>query len=340
MAWRAGEPAAVPEGPRVSEEVRLARAGAAAAAAAAPAEAAAGSGSGLRGVVGMSVLGVVYLDRAARESGDAELLGLLANQAAVALQNAQLYQMATVDALTGLYERRFLEQWLGRELRSALRSGQPLSLVMLDLDRFKQINDAAGRLVGDKALALVGKVLREATRDSDLAARYGGDELRLVLPNTPADGAAAVCERVLRLLEDATVEGPNGPVSVRVSIGCASLPASAFAPGEIPRPVPPEYFARWAGRWWPRPTKASTRPSGPAATARAWRSRWTGPRSARSSWSAGPEAAALRRRNGPGGARPTPPAARPGGRRGLPAARGRACRRPTPRPRARSRPRT
>jgi diguanylate cyclase (GGDEF)-like protein len=193
--------------------------------------------------VGESVLGVVYLDRAARRDGDAELLGLLANQAAVALQNAQLYQMATVDPLTGLYVRRFLEQWLGRELRSALRSEQPLSLVMLDLDRFKQINDAAGHIVGDKALALVGKVLREATRDSDLAARYGGDELTLVLPNTPAEGAAAVCERVLRLLDDASVEGPNGPVSVRVSIGCASLPGSAFGASEIPRPVPPEYFS-------------------------------------------------------------------------------------------------
>jgi len=193
--------------------------------------------------VGESVLGVVYLDRAARDGGDAELMGLLANQAAVAIQNAQLYQMATVDPLTGLYVRRFLEQWLCRELRSALRSGQPLSLVMLDLDQFKQINDAAGHVVGDKALALVGKVLREATRSSDVAARYGGDELTLVLPGTPAEGAAAVCDRVLRMLDDAAVEGPNGPVSVRVSVGCATLSGSSFAAEEIPRPVTQEYFA-------------------------------------------------------------------------------------------------
>jgi len=192
--------------------------------------------------VGGTATGVVYLDRAAEREGDAELLGLLANQAAVAIQNAHLYEMATVDPLTGVHVRRFLEQWLTRELSSALRSSRPLSLVMLDVDRFKQINDTAGHVAGDRALALVGSVLRQATRDADVVARYGGDEFTLVLPGTGGEGASAVCERVLRLLEGASVDGPGGPVPARASLGHTTLVAPSFSPEEIPRPIPHEYF--------------------------------------------------------------------------------------------------
>jgi diguanylate cyclase (GGDEF)-like protein len=147
-----------------------------------------------------------------------------------------------VDPLTGLYVRRFLEQCLDRELRTALRSPQPVAVVMLDIDRLRQVNDTAGHATGDRALALVGALLRQTARGNDVAARYGGDELALVLPNTGPDGAAILCKRLLGVMGGAQVEGPDGPVSVKVSLGYACLEPAAFAPTGIARPVRPEYF--------------------------------------------------------------------------------------------------
>jgi two-component system, cell cycle response regulator len=197
--------------------------------------------------VGGVVMGAVYIDRPARNEGDAELLGLLANQAAVAIHNAQLYEMAMVDPLTGVYARRLLEQWLLRELRNALRSRQPLSLAMLDLDRFKRINDTTGHVAGDKALAIVGQVLRRATRTTDVAARYGGDEFTLLLPGTEAEGAATLCNRILRMLDGTSVDGAAGPVPVRLSAGCVTLAPATFRPEEIPPSIPPAYFVALGG---------------------------------------------------------------------------------------------
>lgn len=84
-----------------------------------------------------------------------------------------MYEMAALDPLTGVYTRRFFEQRMLRELRTAFRSQQPLALLMLDLDHLKQINDVAGHLVGDQALRIFGQVLRQTTRSNDIVGRYG-----------------------------------------------------------------------------------------------------------------------------------------------------------------------
>jgi two-component system cell cycle response regulator len=177
-----------------------------------------------------------------------ELLHLFANQAAVAIQNAQLYEMATFDPLTRVYVRRFFEQCLIRELRSAFRLLQPLILLMLDVDSLKSINDLAGHLVGDQALATFGQVLHQATRGSDIVGRYGGDEFTILLPQTDLSGAILVAERFLSLLHAKSVAGPQGPLQLQSSIGLSQLEPQSFNPDEIPRPIPMAYFQSVAQR--------------------------------------------------------------------------------------------
>lgn len=196
--------------------------------------------------VGQLTLGVIYLDRPALAARDVELLQIFANQAAVAIQNSQLYEMATLDPLTGVYVRRFLEQWLQRDLRSAFRSRQPISLLMLDLDHFKQINDLGGHLAGDQALASVGKVLRQATRGTDVVGRYGGDEFAIILPQTTTEGAEIVGRRILEMLKSKSVAAPNGDLSLYGSIGVSDLHPHDFSTDSLPRPIPNVYFQKMA----------------------------------------------------------------------------------------------
>jgi len=192
--------------------------------------------------VGELTLGVIYLDRPIVLERDLELLSIFSNQAAVAIQNAQLYEMATLDPLTGVYVRRFFKKALIREIRTAFRSQTPLVLLMTDVDGLKRINDTAGHLAGDQALAIMGKVLRQATRSTDLAGRYGGDEFAIVLPQTRSEDAERVGQRILNFLQDQSVSGSNGDLPLRSSVGLSVLVPHTFAPADIPRPVPHAYF--------------------------------------------------------------------------------------------------
>ena len=114
-------------------------------------------------IVGDFTLGIIYVDKKINNKEDYELLYIFSNQAAVAIHNARLYEMATIDQLTGIYVRRFFEQCLLRELRTSFRLRQPISLIMLDMDDFKKINDTAGHMTGDQALTIMGNVLKKAT---------------------------------------------------------------------------------------------------------------------------------------------------------------------------------
>jgi diguanylate cyclase (GGDEF)-like protein len=130
------------------------------------------------------------------------------------------------DPLTGLYNRRFFRSSFEREVRRGQRYGAMLSLIMLDLDGFKRVNDEYGHLFGDLVLRRVAKLVRRAIREPDTASRYGGEEFAVVLPETDRLGAYAVAERIRRRVESAFAERPTGGRSVAMTIsgGIASYP--------------------------------------------------------------------------------------------------------------------
>ena len=138
--------------------------------------------------------------------------------------NADLKLLANTDALTGLANRRRFMKALDQEVERAQRYARPLSLVLLDLDNFKKVNDTHGHAAGDDVLRAAAEVLRSVCRDLDLAARLGGEELALLLPETDAAGAGTVAERVRKRMEATShLSAVGGTFSVTASIGVASL---------------------------------------------------------------------------------------------------------------------
>jgi diguanylate cyclase (GGDEF)-like protein len=155
-------------------------------------------------------------------------LRLLLEPSAVALDNALALQRAealsVTDELTRLSNSRYLNQVLRRETKRSVRSGSPLSLLFLDLDSFKQVNDQHGHLVGSQVLIEAAAVIRDCARETDVVARFGGDEFTLLLPDTDTEGAVQVAERIRDRLRASRFLSSDG-LSVRqtVSIGVATL---------------------------------------------------------------------------------------------------------------------
>jgi len=141
----------------------------------------------------------------------------------------ELERLSVTDALTKLYNRRHLMETLTIELQRCRRHKRVLSVIMADVDEFKKYNDEFGHLAGDQVLVQVASVLRESTRDVDCVARYGGEEFLLVLPETPAEGAGQVSERI----RDHLAETKFAVGQITVSIGIAEFPAHGDSPEAV-----------------------------------------------------------------------------------------------------------
>ncbi len=168
------------------------------------------------------------------EENELLLLRTVADQVAVAVNHANLFaqiqHQALTDPLTGCYNRRSFEMQLDKDLLMAKRSHQPLSLVMLDLDKLKQLNDSAGHDAGDAALRKLADCFRQELRGVDSAARLGGDEFVLILPQAYAEGALIVAERLR--LQIAQIEIP-GFGNLSASIGIAAFPAHGTSRADL-----------------------------------------------------------------------------------------------------------
>ncbi len=132
---------------------------------------------------------------------------------------------ALIDPLTGLYNRRWLKKMLPRQMHRCVQDQEPLALLMIDIDCFKQYNDTHGHVAGDQALCTVANVIQDGVRPGDLAARYGGEEILVLLPDANLDEAATVAERLRRLVSKTPITMADGQLlpSITISLGLAQM---------------------------------------------------------------------------------------------------------------------
>ncbi len=202
---------------------------------------------GMRGLIMLPLvakgeaIGVVEITSSGRPTDDPGKITLartMAHEAAMALENARVYEaarnLADRDPLTGFFNHRYLHERLSEEVVRAVRTRRPVSVVMLDVDDFKLVNDTLGHVYGDRVLVYVAETIRASLRGSDVAARYGGDEFALILPETTAHQAAGVAERILAAFHahPFTADGRT-PLPVGLSIGIATHPGDGTMATEL-----------------------------------------------------------------------------------------------------------
>jgi diguanylate cyclase (GGDEF)-like protein len=185
------------------------------------------------GIVELTSRGVPTSD-----AGQITLARTMAHEAAMALENARLYEtarnLADRDPLTGFFNHRYLHERLSEEVVRAVRKRRPLSVVMIDLDDFKVVNDTFGHVYGDGVLVHVAELIRGTLRASDVAARYGGDEFALILPETTREDASHVAQRILEAFAASPFEAPGRPpFSIGGSIGIATHPRDGYSATEL-----------------------------------------------------------------------------------------------------------
>jgi diguanylate cyclase (GGDEF)-like protein len=185
--------------------------------------------------VGETVLGVMNLSRSTTggfSASELRLLTLLSDQAAVAISNASLHQMisrqAYSDTLTGLPNRRALDERLEEEVQAARRNNYSFAVIMMDLDGFKDVNDTYGHTVGDDVLRLVFNQMARGVRNTDFLARYGGDELTLILTQSDMSSAQIVAEKIVEGMSKLKYKLPDGrKLKLGISGGIAIFPVNA-----------------------------------------------------------------------------------------------------------------
>jgi len=165
---------------------------------------------------------------------DQDVLQMFAAPLAAGLRAIEMFERAErltiTDDLTKLYNYRYLMQYLDSEVKRCLRYKKKVSLLFIDVDGFKKINDTFGHLVGSQALAEMGQVFKQILRETDVVGRYGGDEFVIVLPETPLNGAMVIAERIRKKVEDYEFIAQNLSIRLTVSLGVANCPKHTLTP--------------------------------------------------------------------------------------------------------------
>lgn len=182
------------------------------------------------------ILGVIQLVNSMEEvkfnDADLKIIGAIADYAAIAIDNARNFKrmndLVISDDLTGLYNANHFHALLDREIERAKRYGAEFSLVFLDLDHFKNVNDTHGHLVGSRLLSEFGRLIKKHVRGSDLCARYGGDEFVIILPHTPKTGAFALVSNLREVIaQNVFISDTGERLSVTASYGISAFPVDA-----------------------------------------------------------------------------------------------------------------
>ena len=164
----------------------------------------------------------------------------------VALERIQ--ELANRDSLTGLYNRRYAQELIDHHVHLKDRNGRPLAMTLIDLDHFKQVNDQYGHAVGDRVLQTFAQQARQATRDADIVARWGGEEFLIVMPETSADGAALLVERLREALSAVAVSDAVPALRIAFSAGITAHRAGEHTDQTVHRADGALYEAKSAGR--------------------------------------------------------------------------------------------
>ncbi len=206
--------------------------------------------------LGENLLGVINVnDPIGRESFDEKDFSILLNineHLATAISNAKLFlhtkKLAITDGLTGLYVHRYFQEVLEKEIIRSERYQNRLSLLMIDIDHFKKVNDTYGHQTGDAVLKDLSKILRQHLRRSDYACRYGGEEMTLILTQTPLDGAMLTAERIRERIEKNPIVYNDQSIKVTVSIGVSEHVVGESRPKIIEKADKALYQAKDTGR--------------------------------------------------------------------------------------------
>lgn len=164
------------------------------------------------------------------------------------LYEQRLIEMTRVDSLTGLYNRRYLTQRIDEEIERSRRHGNPLCLILLDIDHFKQINDTQGHLCGDQALRILASTLKETLRKSDIPGRFGGEEFICILPETTLEHAYQLAERCRKKIADLPITYNDTTFSITFSAGLSEMQVTDTFDSLIKRADDAMYLAKQAGR--------------------------------------------------------------------------------------------
>ncbi len=166
-----------------------------------------------------------------------QILNTMVESASVALTRSMLYmkmeKLATTDGLTGLNNHRTFQEIAAREFERSKRHGRPLSMLLTDIDHFKNFNDTYGHPVGDLVLREIAGCIKSAVRATDFPARYGGEEFAVVLPETAEQGAMAIAERIRQTVEAKVIESGQNMLRVTISIGCVTYPTYGLTQQEV-----------------------------------------------------------------------------------------------------------